>query len=264
MNNFLNCSSSSDDDWTVVPESSSPTKRSATPFEVIDQSLAGRSHDSSIDADKIILSLHEENRELTEAWHRLKIENEWMAREIKGARFLVSKMLETLRLEHDKQEFEVVKNSNVREDMLCFQDLTRVLLHAVEGGLVKKVERTTPKNKTKTEHGEGHWHMDNTKLPSRDSKKPLISYQLEIEKYLSDNAKVSAPRSCLPRIEELFEIRKEVTPWKNGRTVMGYDTKLRNAVTPGVLHHVHGVSRKKRWGLNRGAPRQAFTARRHC
>merc|ERR1711920_870976 len=107
-------------------------------------------------------------------------------------------------------------------------------------------------------------NMDNTELPSKDCQKPSISYQLEIKKYLSENVKMTAPRSYLPRIEELFEVRKEVRPWKNGRMVMGHNTKLRNIATLGVLHHVRGVSRKKRWGLNRGAPRQAFTARRHC
>jgi len=219
-----------------------------------------------LDEDKIILNLSEENRELTEEWHRLKIENEWMAREIKGARFLISKMLETLCLDHDKKEFKVVKNSNVREDLMCFQNLTKKLLHAVESGLVQKVEVNLLKN---TEPGgEGAEKLDDMKPLSKGEEQAAILHFLGKEtKDLTDkdgNVKIRCPRSRLPRIEELPELQREVRPRKTRRMVVGYNMKQRNAAIPAVLHHVHGISRKKRWSSNCGAPRQAFTTRRNC
>lgn len=273
MNNFT-CTSSSDDDWTVVAELNQI--RSPTPFDIIDPGNVGRTYHGShgsADAEETIMSLREENRQLTEEWHRLRIDNEGMAREIKGARFLLSKMLETLGLDHDDPAFDMVMSSNVREDLLCFQTLTKKLLHAVESGVVQKV--AAPTSTKKPEHGDVSMPVDDAKptrpTPGRDEQIPISSESTreETERATRSNGNeqvtITVARvSRLPRIEELVEVPREVSPRKTRRMVMQCSRKKRASLKPACLHHVHGASKKKRWSLNRGAPRQAFTARRKC
>jgi len=257
MNNF-NCTSSSDDDWTVVPDQSSPTRRSGTPFDVIDKDVA-RGYNASLDTDEVILNLREENRKLTEEWHRLNIENEWMAKEIKGARFLLSKMFETLSLDHNDQAFRGVMSSNVREDLTCFQNLTKKLLYAVENGMIQKVEPPAIESMKKPEHEDGVKPMDTT---SNLEGVEQVSVSSDATTEATDvDVTISVLRGRLPRIEELVEVPPEMRPGKTRCMPHRYRIDQRNTA---VLHHIHGISRKKRWNLNRGAPRQAYTARRNC
>jgi len=260
MMNKSNSTSSSEDDWTVVADHNTSTRRSATPFSMIDETNLPR---GSMGTDEIISNLIVENRELTEEWHRRKIENEWMAREIKGARVLMSKMLETLSLDHN-QEFKAVKSSNVREDLMCFRDLTKKLLYAVEGGMVRKVEHTAVKNMMKADHGDGLKLLHNPNSASECGDQKQISVELTRDEANVRDEDGNVKRARLPRIEELIEMQPDVRPRKTRRMVKEYNMKMRNVVKPAVMHHEHGTSRKKRWGQNCGASRQAFTARRNC
>jgi len=125
-----------DEDWTVVSKHNPTTRRSP-----ISSHLYGRDDYAIENLEETISSLRGENRQLAQDWHRLRIENEGMAREIKGARFLLAKMLETLGVKHENLTFSEVIGSNVREDLVCFQNLTKQLVYAVESGEVQKVNR---------------------------------------------------------------------------------------------------------------------------
>lgn len=256
MNNF-SCTSSSDDDWTVIPDQNPPTRRSATPFHVIDKDVA-LGHNASLDMDEVIISLREENRKLTEEWHRLNIENEWMAKEMKGARFLLSKMVETLGLDHKDQALGAVMSSNVREDLMCFQNLTKKLLYAVETGMIQKVKPSSFEGMKKPEQEDGLKPMDTTGVEQAS-----ISSDATREATDTDFT-ISVSRARLPRIEEFVEVPPEVRPRKIRRMINRYNTEQRNTLKSAVLQHVACIQRKKRYSLNRGAPRQAFTARRKC
>jgi len=260
MSNF-NSTSSSDDDWTVVPEQSTPTRRSATPFQVIDKDVA-RGYNANLNTDEVILHLREENRKLTEEWHRLHIENEWMAKEIKGARFLLSQMFETLCLDHNDQAFGVVMRSNVREDLMCFQNLTKKLLYAVENGMIQKVKPYAIESMKKPEQEDGVMPMDTTFTLGGVEQ---VSVSSDAIREATDlDVAISVMRGRLPRIEEFVEVPPEVRPRKTRRITNRYHIDHGKTLKPAVLHHVHGIPRKKRWSLNRGAPRQAYTARRNC
>jgi len=260
MNNF-NCTSSSDDDWTVVPDQSSPTRRSGTPFDVIDKDVA-RGYNASLDTDEVILNLREENRKLTEEWHRLNIENEWMAKEIKGANFLLSEMFETLGLDHNERASGVVMSSNVREDLMCFQNLTKELLYAVESGMIRKVQPSALESMKKPEQEDGIKPMDTTSTLEGVEQVSVSSNAIREAADL--DVTISLMRGRLPRIEEFVEVPPEVRPRKTRRITNRYHIDHGKTLKPAVLHHVHGIPRKKRWSLNRGAPRQAYTARRNC
>jgi len=71
-------------------------------------------------------------------------------------------------------------------------------------------------------------------------------------------------RARLPSIEELIQMEQDVRPRKTRRTSKVKSMRQRNTLIPAVMRQRHGISKKKRWCLNRGAPRQAFTARRKC
>jgi len=260
MNNF-SCTSSSDDDWSVIPDQNPPTRRSATPFHVIDKDVA-LGHNASSDMDEVIISLREENRKLTEEWHRLNIENEWMAKEMKGARFLLSKMVEILGLDHKDQALRKVMSSNVREDLMCFQNLTKKLLHAVETGMIQKVKPSSFGGMKKPEHEYGFKPMDTTCTRVGVEQASTSS---DVTREATDtDFMISVSRARLPRIEEFVEVPPEVRPRKIRRMINRYYADRRNTLKPAVLQHVPCVQRKKRYGLNRGAPRQAFSARRKC
>jgi len=260
MNNF-NCTSSSDDDWTVVPDQSSPTRRSGTPFDVIDKDVA-RGYNASLDTDEVILNLREENRKLTEEWHRLNIENEWMAKEIKGANFLLSEMFETLGLDHNERASGVVMSSNVREDLMCFQNLTKKFLYAVENGKIQKVKPSALESVKKPEQEDGVKPMDLTS--TLEGVKQVSVSPDAIRDATDSDVTISVMRGRLPHIEEFVEGTPAVRPTKIRRMTNRYHKHRRKTLKPSVLHHIHGTPRKKRWSLNRGAPRQAYTARRNC
>jgi len=263
MMNKSNATSCNEDDWTVVAEQNTPTptRRSATPFCVIDEIHLERGSEGT---DEIISNIIEENRELTEKCHRLKIENEWVAREIKGARFLISKMLQTLCLHHDQQDYRVVKSSSIIEDLTCFGGLLKKLLYAVESGNIRKVERTEVKSMAKEEPD-----IDLKSLHEANSAPEAAEESQTLFKCTEDqtnlkNAYGKVMRALLPRIEDLIEMQQDVRPRKTRRTNKVIGMKQRNILLPAVMHQRHGISKKKRWCLNRGAPRQAFTARRKC
>jgi len=256
MSNF-NCASSSEDEWTVVPDQICPSRKS-TPFHVIDKDVAQGYAVS--DTEEVILSLREETRRLTEEWHRLNVENEWMAHEIKGARFMLSTMFETLGLDR-KDVIKSAMSSNVREDVMCFQNLTKKLLHAVENGMIQKVEPSLMGNIKKQEQGDVAKPMKTFTLG--DVEQASISSEAKREAVDTD-VTISVLGARLPRIEAFGEVQPEVRPRKTRRMVKRYYAEQRNTLKPAGLHHVHGITRKKRWNLNRGAPRQAFTAGRNC
>jgi len=255
--NQINYISSSDDDWTVVAELNTPTGRSATPFDVIDQAHVVRDYNASMNSHDIVFKLKEKNRELTDELFRLKIENGWMAREIKGAGILMSKTVKSLRLDTN-EKFMIEKNSNVREDLLCIQKLTKKLLFAIEKGFVQKIQFAAVKSMEKPNHGV----VDPKPAPGVEKQVTIMSSFTKEADLAKQYGNVR--RGRLPRIEEFVEMQEEVRPRKARRLVKECYTKERKFLISAVLHHGHGISRKKRWNLNRGAPRQAFTTRRNC
>jgi len=257
--NKSNTSSSNDDDWTVVAETNTPTRRAATPFCVIDKTHLAW---GSLGMDEIISNIMEENKELTENCHRLKIENEWIAREVKGARFLISKMLQTLCLHHEKQEYTAVKSSDLRDDLVCFQDLLKKLLYAVETGIVRKIEQTEVKSLAKAEPDNVLKSLNQANSAPEVEEESHTSFTGEETNVKNRDEKVIRTRSS--RIQELAEMQQEVRPRKTRRISKVFIMKQRNVLVPAAMHHRHGTSKKKRWCLNRGAPRQAYTARRKC
>jgi len=262
MNNF-NHTSSSDDDWTVVADQDpSPA---TTAFDVIDHKSGGGVEESGGDTDETVLELREENRKITEEWHRLRIENEGMAREIKGARFLMSKMLETLGLEHDDVAYETVLSSNVWEDLKSFQNLTKKLLCAVTNGVVQKIDSVGIKKK---DQEDGPKPVDIPKPTPRGVEKiPESSETMREEASITNRLEqVMISVTRLPRIEEreVTEVSHEMPLRIIRQMVKERSRKQRSSWKPGGLHHSPGISKKKRWASNRGAPRQAFTARRKC
>jgi len=138
-----------DEDWTVVSKHNSAMRRSPASSD-----LYGRDHYAMENLEETIASLRGENRQLAEDWHRLRIENEGMAREIKGARFLLAKMLETLGVKHENLTFSEIIDSNVREDLVCFQNLTKQLVYAVESGEVQKVKRAASSSRLVPQDGD--------------------------------------------------------------------------------------------------------------
>lgn len=258
----INDTSSSEDDWTVVAEQNTPSLRSSTPFDVIDPSKVARGYNSSLDSDGIIVNLQEKNKELNKEVHRLKIENEWMASEIKGARVILSKTFESLCLDHNQE-----KSNNVREDLICFQNLTKRLQYAVETGTLQKIKYTAPKSVEKPKDELRAMPSDKAKVTTRGcERKRTLSMFTREEASLTkeEHFMKTVLKARLPRMEDYVEVHQDVRPRKTRRMVKGYSLKQRNTLIPAVLYHGHGISRKKRWNLNRGAPRQAFTTRRKC
>lgn len=253
------CTNSSDDDWTVVTDQTSPTRRSDTPSDIIDQTSVDKGKNNSVVTDESVSKLSDENRQLTEEWHRLRIENQWMAKEIKGARYLLSKMLESLGLEHNKQVFATVMSSSTKEDFSCFQNLTKKLLSAVESGMVQNVKDIWPKNIKKREHRNVPKQMDEPKFNPRCGKQSALMFKsIREEPDLIDwdkNAMITVSRAKLPRIEEIVTMQQKVTRRKNFPTI-----NFKSA----MLDHAQCISNKKRSSLDCGATRQAFAVRRKC
>jgi len=258
MNNYT--SSSDDEDWTVVADCSSHTTGL---FDLVDHASAGGVDESGGgDTDETVLELREENRKLTEEWHRLRIENEGMAREIKGARFLMSKMLESLDLEHDDAAYEEVLGSDVREDLRCFQSLTKKLLCAVANGVVQKVEPVeyVPQPACDQE-------SVNVPMPTPGGGEQVTVSDVRVEPAtIIRPVEITTQTTRLPRIpeREVSELNHVPSLKVTRRMARERYRKQRPSWKPGGLRHLPGVSRKSRWASNRGAPRQAYAARRKC
>jgi len=185
-----------------------------------------------------------------------------MAKEIKGARFLLSKMLETLGLDQNDQTFRAVMSSNVKQDVMGFQNLTKKLLFAVEKGMIKKIKPPAIRSMKKPEQGDD---VKQVKTKSTVEVVERASSLCDATKKTMDADITTAVSSArLPRIEEFVEMPPEVNPRKTGAMINRYCVEQRKTLKPAFLHHVHGIQRKKRWSLNRGAPRQAFATRRNC
>jgi len=261
MTNYT--SSSDDDDWTVVSDHSSHTPGL---FDVVDNASGdGVDESGGGDTDETVLELREENRKLTEEWHRLRIENEGMAREIKGARFLMSKMMESLDLEHDDTAYEVFLGSDVREDLRCFQSLTKKLLCAVANGVVQKVKHSSV---LQPAQGDGQQSVIVPKpTPGGGEQLPVSDETLREEATsIIGPEEVTTQSTRLPRIleREVIELTHEPSQRITRRMTRERFRKQRPYWKPGGLCHSSGVSRKNKWASNRGAPRQAHTARRKC
>jgi len=211
----LSRTDSNDDDWTLVNNETSPSRGSTTAFDSITKTHLFQCQNDSLVTNEIISNLNKENRQLTEEWHRFRNENQLMAKEIKGARFLTSKMLEILGLEHEKQSFGIVMSSSAREDFICFQNLTKKLLYAVECGVVQKVKNTASKSMKKPEHRDVLMHMDDTNPIVGCEEQPLLLLKsITEEADLIDEDRdttITVSTAKLPRTDELVKVQQKVT-----------------------------------------------------